>query len=984
MSASLAMLVALTAVPRPAAAATVNPAYFNALQWRLIGPFRGGRALTVTGVPGQPEHFYFGAVDGGIWESLNAGRTWNPIFDGESIASIGAIAVAPSAPQTIYAGSGEADMRSDIAYGDGVYKSTDGGKTWQHQGLDDTRQIGAIVVDPHDPNVAYVAAGGHQYGPNAERGVFKTVDGGKTWNKVLYKDDNTGAFSLAMDPSDANVVYAGMWQTRRPPWNVYPPSSGPGSGLYKTVDGGKTWTQLHGGLPGKVGHIGLTISAAAPKRVYAMVDGDPAHGGMWRSDDAGATWSHLDNERRIWQRGWYFLGITADPHNPDVIYTMNTSTYKSTDGGKTFSALIGDPTGPDFHVAWVDPNDSNRIILGSDQGVVVSVDGGKSWSSWYNQPTGQFYHVATDNAFFYNALGAQQDSGAAIAPSATKYLTLSQQDFRPVDVGGENGYLAPDPHDPRVVYGGTVTKEIPETGWEQNIDPTLDRVDTLWRNTWTLPLAFSPADKTSLYFAHQRIFRTRDGGKTWTIVSPDLTRERTPPPANLDAPALANDNGISRHGVVYAIAPSPLRAAEIWAGTDDGYVWITRDGGAHWSNVTPPALTPWSKVGIVEASRFDPAVAYLAVDRHRLDDVKPYLYRTRDYGKTWTAIDAGIPNGSFVNAVREDPHRRGLLYAGTERGIYVSFDDGANWQSLQLNLPVTSIRDIAVHGDDVVVATHGRAFWVLDDVASLRQSADAAAAGGTYLFAPAAAYRVRTGNEEGTPLPLDEPQAKNPERGVYVDYYLGDAPATPVVLSVYDASGALVRRWSSAEPSKPVDPKTVDFTPYWIPAHPVPAATAGAHRFVWDFHQGTPRGPLVPPGRYTITLSAGGRSYSRTATILRDPRVPATDADLIAQYVLARKIESLRAEVEAARKRAQAAGNAAVAGSEPADNPDDSVGAYSNDLSSLLYVGNSLDNLGAAVESADAAPTPTMYDAYRKLELLYRRAAAHVTAAKHQ
>ncbi|HEY1976146.1 MAG TPA: hypothetical protein VGG89_06370 [Candidatus Baltobacteraceae bacterium] len=975
LSALLATLVALTAAPVSAAAASVSPSHLNALHWRLIGPFRGGREIAVTGVPGQPDHFYFGAVDGGVWETTDAGRTWNPIFDGQDIASIGAITVAPSNPSVIYVGSGEADMRSDIAYGNGVYKSTDGGKTWQHLGLDDSRQIGAIVVDPHDADVAYVAAGGHQYGPNAERGVFKTTDGGKTWSKVLYKDENTGAFSLAMDPSDPNVVYAGLWQTRRPPWNVYPPSNGPGSGLYKTTDGGKTWTQLHGGLPAKVGHMGLTISNAAPHRIYAMIDSDPANGGMWRSDDAGATWAHTDNEERIWQRGWYFCGITADPHNPDVVYAMNTTTYRSTDGGKSFNALIGDPTGPDFHIAWVDPNDSNRIILGSDQGVVVSVNYGKSWSSWYNQPTGQFYHVITDNAFPYWVYGAQQDSGAASTPSFSKYGSISQQDFRPLDVGGESGTLAPDPRHRDMVYGGTVTKEIPSTGWEQNIDPTLDYPGVVWRGTWTLPVAFSPVDPRTLYFGRQRIFRTRDGGKTWAIVSPDLSRSADGSSPNLDPATTADDNGVKRHGVVYSIAPSPLRADLIWAGTDDGYVWVTRDGGKRWSNVTPPAVTTWSKVGIIEASHFDESVAYAAVDRHRIDDYKPYIYRTRDGGRTWSPIARGIPDGSFVNAVREDPKRRGLLYAGTEKGVYVSFDDGDDWQPLQLNLPVTSIRDIAVHDDDVIVATHGRAFWVLDDVSTLRQLA-AGASGATTLFAPALAYRVRPTNEEGTPLPVDEPQAKNAESGVYVDYYLADSAST-VMLDVLDAGGRVIRHWSSAQPPKPVNPKSISFLPYWLPSRTVPSTTAGGHRFVWDFHRDSPDGPLVPPGRYTIRLSVNGRAYSRSAEVRRDPRAPATNADLDAQYALAMKIDALTRNVEAARTRAQKAHNP-IAGQAPPDNPDDSVGSYSHDFTSLLYVDNSLQALQQAVESADAAPTPAMQSAFTKLEAIAKRAMGRV------
>jgi photosystem II stability/assembly factor-like uncharacterized protein len=984
------------------AAVSINPAYFGSLHWRLIGPFRGGRALAVTGVPGDPNHFYFGAVDGGVWESNDAGRTWTPVFDHEAIGSIGAIAVAPSDPKTIYVGTGEADMRSDIAYGDGVYKSTDGGKSWAHLGLNDTRQIGAIVVDPHDANVAYVAALGHPYGPNAERGVFKTTDGGHTWNKVLFKNADTGAISLAMEPGDPNVVYAALWQTRRPPWNVYPPSNGPASGLYKTSDGGATWTQLTNGLPQRVGHIGLSISAAAPHRIYANVDSPPGAGGVFRSDDDGTSWTRTSGDQRIWQRGWYFGGITADPRNPDVVYVMNTAMYRSTNAGKTFSAILGDPTGDDYHTLWIDPADSARMILGSDQGVVVSLNGARTWSSWYNQPTAQFYHVATDDGFPYSAYGAQQDSGAAMATTMSKYGTLSQQDFRPLDAGGENGNLAPDPRRHGMVFGDssgeggpTVTREIPATGWEQNVDPMLSHPQTIWRNTWTLPLAFSPVDRTSLYFAHQNIFRSRDGGETWKIVSPDLSRADEGTPANLDAPTLADDNNVRRHGVVYSIAPSPLRAGLIWAGTDDGYIWVTRPSTSsgqalNWKNVTPPELTAWSKVGIIEASHYNPAVAYAAIDRHRLDDYKPYIYRTSDGGATWVSISNGIPTGSFVNAVREDPVRAGLLYAGTERGVYVSFDDGANWQPLQLNLPVTSIRDIAVHGNDLVLATHGRAFWVMDDIAPLRQVTQAGR-DRAYLFAPVPARRIRPGNQEGTPLPLDEPQVDNAPTGLYIDYYLPHEARGPVVIEILAGDGSVVRQWSSSQPPKAVDPQSVPFTTHWIERHPLPETAAGAHRFVWDFHQDTSDGPLLPPGSYTVRLRVDGASYTREARVERDPRIAASDADLSAQYVLARRIEALRAEVAQSRakagesakraspERAQAIGRE-IAGQAPPANPDDSMGVYSHDVTSFLFLENQLDYLESSVESADAAPTPDMRTGYDRLAAIYKQTLAKFEA----
>lgn len=995
--------LSLIAPALPASAASTQPvpsSYLTALHWRLIGPFRGGRALAVTGVPGEPNHFYFGAVDGGVWESLDAGRTWSPIFDGADIGSIGAIAVAPSDPRTIYVGTGEADMRSDIAYGNGVYKSTDGGKSWTHLGLSDTKQIGSIVIDPQNANIAYVAALGHPYAANAERGVFKTMDGGRTWSKVLFKNANTGAISLALEPGIPNVIYAALWETRRPPWNVYPPSNGPASGLYKSTDGGATWTQLTNGLPKHVGHIGLSVSAAAPHRVYACVDAAPGQGGVYRSDDDGATWTHTNSDQRIWQRGWYFMGITADPHNADSVYVMNTATYRSTDGGKNFDAVLGDPTGDDFHILWIDPNESNRMIMGSDQGVIVTLNGGRTWSSWYNQPTAQFYHVATDHAFPFSAYGAQQDSGAAIATSMSKYGTISQQDFRPVDVGGENGTLAPDPKHATLVYGDssgqggpTVTREIPATGWEQNVDPVITHPGTVWRNTWTLPLAFSPVDRTSLYFGHQNVFRSRNGGETWSIVSPDLSRPNEGTPHNLDPTTLRDTNGITRHGVVYTIAPSPLRANLVWAGTDDGNIWITKDDSRNWHNVTPPALTSWSKVGTIEASHFDAGTAYAAIDRHRLDDYQPYIYRTTNAGASWTPIAVGIPTGSFVNVVREDPQRRDLLYAGTERGVYVSFDGGELWQPLQLNLPVTSVRDIAVHGNDLVIATHGRAFWMMDDITPLRQMTDAVTAGGTYLFTPATAYRVQPGNQEGTPLPLDEPQVDNAPTGLYVDYYLSTVPSTPVAIEILGADGRPIRSWSSAHPSKSVDPKTVPYTAHWIEAHPVPVAEAGAHRFVWDFHETDPHGILVPPGVYTVRLTANGKTWTRTARVMKDPRISASDADLREQYELARRIQGLRDDVASARAKAQQtvkhlsgaraqAYRREVVGEEPPDNPDDSMGAYSHDFTSLLYLETALDYLQSAVESADAAPTPDMRTAYSKLATIYRQTLAKSETAQ--
>ncbi|HEY2179637.1 MAG TPA: hypothetical protein VGH15_13745, partial [Caulobacteraceae bacterium] len=705
---------------RAALAGPVNPALFQDLHWRSIGPFRGGRVLAVAAAPDAANRFYFGAVNGGVWKTDDAGRTWAAIFDSAPVGSIGAIAVAPSAPATLYVGTGEADMRSDIAQGEGMFKSTDGGASWSAIGLADTRAIGKILVDPRDPKVVLVAALGHSYGPNEERGVFRSADGGSTWKRTLFKDADTGAIDLVYQPDTPDVVYAALWQTRRPPWNVYPPSSGPGGGLYKSVDGGVTWTALVGhGLPAAVGRVGLAISPAEPRRVYALVDA--AQGGLWRSDDAGASWKKVSGDKRIWERGWYFGGLAVDPKNADRVWVCDTIVLRSDDGGASFIPLKGDPTGDDFHSLWIDPANPDRRILGTDQGTLITLNGGKSWSSWYNQPTGQFYHVATDNRFPYRVYGAQQDSGAAAVPSrsdsAVDGITMAQ--FHEITAGGESDEIAPDPNDPDTVYGGRVEKLDLRSGQTRGVDPTLALPD-IYRGAWTLPLVFGPGGR-DLYFANQRIFRTTDGGERWAPISPDLTRTTLTVPRTLDAPTAADTATPGpRRGVVYDIAPSTVTPGLIWAGTDDGLVWRTADDGGHWADVTPAGLSPWSKIATVEASRFDPAEAWLAVDRHRLDDFAPHIWRTRDGGRSWTAITDGLKDGDpldSVNVVREDPARRGLLYAGTERGVFVSFDDGDRWQPLQTGLPRTSVRDITIHGDDLVIATHGRGFYVMDDIA---------------------------------------------------------------------------------------------------------------------------------------------------------------------------------------------------------------------------------------------------------------------------
>lgn len=992
---ALVFLASQALIAGPAPAQTYPASAFGALHWRLIGPFRAGRTLAVTGVPGQPEKFYIGTVGGGVWESDNAGRTWSPIFDGVSVASIGAIAVAPSDPNVVYVGTGEADMRSDIQHGDGMFKSTDGGKTWSHIGLTDTRQIGKIAVNPKDPNIVYVAALGHQYGPNAERGVFKSTDGGQTWSKILYHDQNTGAIDLSMDPSNPAVIFASLWQTRRPPWNVYPPSNGPGSGLYKSTDGGSSWSHVSGnGFPERAGHIGISVSPADSNRVYAVVDTNEVKtGGLYRSDDGGNTWAKMDGETRIWNRGWYFSKVTADPKNADEVYVMNTSTYRSTDGGKSFTAIKGAPGGDDYHQLWIYPDDPNRMILGSDQGAVVSLDHAKTWSSWYNQPTGQFYHAITDNRYPYWVYGAQQDSGAMAVPSRTTARGISFRNWRPIDVGGESGTIAPDPLHPAHLYDNSGTYENIDTGWELSLDPTIQYPDRVWRNTWTLPIAVSPQNPRVLYTSHQQIFRSGDGGNSWSIISPDLTRKTNTVPPNLDPPTIADNNGLPRRGVVYWLAPSPVRAHQLWAGTDDGLIWITRDEGAHWQNVTPPQLTPWSKVGVIDASHFSAATAYAAIDRHRLDDNHPYIYKTHDFGMHWTPIADGIPVTESVNVVREDPRRAGLLYAGTERAVYVSFDDGSHWQSLQLNLPAASMRDIVFNGSDIVVATHGRAFWVMDDASPLRQMTGAIAGSSAHLFKPSLTYLWQAGSDQGTPIPPDEPTAENPSAGAILYYYVGNA-TTPVRLQVLDAAGHVLRQWSSSDKPEVVDPAKLTIPAFWIKPQQPPSSDPGLHRYVWDLHYSTPGaalsrggGPLVAPGRYIVRLNVNGKTYSQPLTVVRNPIYPAGNAALQAQVQLARSIEALGAQVTAAQARAAAllksrgsqlsparlAQLNTIIGSAPKNSPDDSVGKPATDFSSLRYIGEALQGLQSAVESGAARPTASQYLTFR---ILRKKAAS--------
>ncbi len=890
-------------------AQTVPQDYFGALKWRLIGPFRSGRTIAGAGVPGDPNTFYFGSVNGGVWKTTNAGVTWSPIFDTEPVASIGAIAISPSNPKIIYVGTGETDIRSDLGSGNGVYKSTDGGQTWKNIGLHDTRQIARIVVNPANPDVVYVGALGYAYGPNDERGVYKSTDGGATWSRVLFKDANTGVADLAMAFANPDILFATLWNTHRPPWSTYAPIDGPGSGLYRSLDAGATWTELKGhGLPdGNWGRAGVTVSPDG-KRVYALIDAGNKSG-LYRSDDGGNTWTLANADKRLTSRAWYFNWPTIDPNNPDVVYIPNVALYRTEDGGKSISIVRGAPGGDDYHALWVDPKNSDRMILLTDQGATISVDYGKTWSSWYNQPVAQMYHVTTDNQFPYAVYGTQQDSGSIAVASRTDHGIISAQNWVNID-GSESGYIVVDPNDPNILYItgtlGSVARMDRRTSLSQDITPWQmpnwgsEINQRRYRGPWTPMLVMSPKDH-ALYLGTQYVMKTTDGGLHWEKISPDLTGGRAEQSKASQAPTVANATELG-FGVVYAIAPSPLNAEQIWVGTDTGFIQLTTDGGKTWKNVTPQGVTDWSRVSMVEASHFDPGEAFAAVDRHRLNDQHPYIYRTRDFGKSWQLINTGIGDHSFVRAVREDPVRKGLLFAGTELGPYVSFDDGDHWQQLQLNLPVTPIYDLDIHDTDLIVATHGRSFWVLDDITPLRQAASQSSTAKAWLYEPARAVRVDNDAFLGTPYPPEEPQAKNPPDGAIIDYFLRD-PAQLITLEIFDNANQLVRRYSSAKPPSGKHPP-LPIAERWFPKPEVLENTVGMHRFVWDLRWATsgektdgdednataPKGPRVVPGTYTVKLTVDGQPLTQKLTVIMDPRSSATAAVLAEQLRIGREI----------------------------------------------------------------------------------------------
>ena len=990
---------------------------YSEMRWRCIGPFRGGRAVAVSGVPRHPNIFYMAAVNGGVWKTTDFGNTWNPIFDDQPTGSVGALAVAPSDPNIMYVGSGEGLQRPDLATGDGVYKSTDAGKTWAHLGLGDAQQITAILVDPKNPNRIFVAAEGHPYGSNAERGVFRSTDGGQTFQKVLYKDENTGAADLAFDPRNPQTIYAVLWAARVAPWEVR--SGGSiyiaGSGLYKSTDGGDTWKPLTKGLPGAsegLGRIGIAVAPSDAKRIYVSAEATK-DAGVYRSDDAGETWKQVNGDRRIGGRGPGAMGIAVAPDNPDVIYVANTTTWKSTDGGKTFVGFKGAPGGDDYQRIWISAENPQIIALSSDQGTVISVNGGATWSSWYNQPTAQFYHVTTDNRFPYWVYGAQQESGSVATQSRSDYGEITFRDWRLPGIF-EYGYIAVDPLDSNILYGDWLTRTKQDIGEYAKVTPEPIRRGE-YRYTRTLPVVFSPLEPRTLYFAANKLFKTTDAGDSWQVISDDLTRETYEIPANLGAFAASDPEKGKHRGVIYAVAPSFKEANTTWAGTDDGLIHITRNGGISWHNVTPPQLKPWSKVSVIEASHFDAGTAYAAINSFRLDDLRAHIYRTRDYGKTWTEITRGIPDGGASNVVREDPVRKGLLFAGTEGSVHVSFNDGDDWHPLQLNLPHTSMRDLAIHGDDLIVATHGRSFWILDDITPLRQLNADIAKESVHLFAPQEAIRVRWNRNPDTPLPPEVPAGKNPPDGAIIDYYLASPANGPVTLDIVTTGGVAiaVQHYSSADKPEPMEKIAAEHAipTYWARPTQILSGAAGMHRFVWDLHYDSPKSlsheypisailhdtPKYPlgawalPGEYTLELTVDGKKYHQTLRVKMDPRIKTSMNDLAKQYDMQmgavagmnKSFEAL-AQVRSVRtqlkERAMKAAKGAVADAIAALDKQaaELEGAAQGNFFGLPPGAKQPENFSSlnqhfggilsVVDSADAAPTTQATAVYKELE----------------
>jgi photosystem II stability/assembly factor-like uncharacterized protein len=919
----------------------IAPEMLKALEWRSIGPFRGGRVVAVAGHPTEMATFYMGSTGGGVWKTEDGGTYWENISDGFfKRASVGAIAVAPSDPNVIYVGMGESTIRSNVSHGDGVYRSLDGGRTWRHCGLAETRNIGKVRVHPANPDLVYVAALGHAHGPNPERGVYRSQDGGRTWELVLFRSPEAGAVDLSLDPTNPRILYAAFWEGVHRAHELV--SGGPGSGIFRSFDGGDTWEEISRapGMPqGLLGRIGVSASGAKPGRVWAIVEAKD--GAVLRSDDYGETWQRVNEGGEVRQRPWYYMHIFAHPTEPDTVWVLNLAAWKSTDGGKNFTQMFFPHE--DHHDLWIDPANPKRMIEGNDGGATVSFNGGASWSTIYNQPTAEFYHVTADNQTPYRLYGAQQDNTTLSTTSRSDLAAITEGDTYEVG-GGESGYIAVHPENPDIVYAGSfagmITRFARRTGQRQNIHPWPEETagwgakDVKYRFNWTFPILLSPHDPNVLYITSQFVHRSTDAGKSWQVISPDLTRDDTTKQEPSGGPITIDSNGMDWYCTIFAFAESPVQKGVLWAGSDDGLIHLSRDNGQTWQNVTPPDLPTWSLVSIIEPSPHDPATAYVAVDRHRHDDFAPYLYKTSDYGETWTKIGAGIPDDEFARVIREDPERRGLLYARTEAGVYVSWDDGAHWQSLRRGrppggLPAVPIHDLIVKEGDLVTATHGRGFWILDDLSPVRALTPEIAAADAHLFAPRAVTAYRTVRGFGKPqgegklyqgtgttlyttrqvrLPNGETRqqfldtGQNPPDGAVIYYTLKEKAEGPVTLTFLDARGNEIKTFSNQDPERPPQETGAKEEPK-VPAE------AGLNRFIWNmrypdarnvpgaiYRSGDITGPFAPPGDYQVRLSVGDTTQTQPVTIRKDPRVEATDADLRAQFDLLLKIRDKLSE----------------------------------------------------------------------------------------
>jgi len=973
---------------------------FNSiLRWRNIGPYRGGRTRAIAGVPSQPNVFYMAPVNGGVFKSNDYGRTWQPIFDDQTTASVGAIAVAPSNPNVLYVGSGEGLHRPDLSVGDGVYKSTDAGKTWTHLGLRDGQQIAQLAVDPKNPDRVFVAVAGHPYGPNEERGVYRSLDGGQTFEKVLYRDENVGASDVQIDPSNPQVVYAALWESREGPWEngVF---NGDGGDIFKSSDGGKTWRQLTKGLPSNIVQANIAIAPSAPKTLFAAVR-TKTIAKLYRSDDAGETWRGTTDDPRpgLGIGGGDLPVVRFDPKNPQIVYSASVVCWKSTDGGKTWDGWRGAPGGDDYQNVWINPNNPDIILLGSDQGAIVTVNGGKSWSSWYNQSTAQLYHVSADNTFPYRLYSGQQESGSVGIKSRGDEGEITFRDWQTV-AAEEYGYVVADPLDPEIIVGGKLTRFDRRTGQAQNILPVPVQTE-VFRMLRTEPVVFSPLDPHLLFFAGNTLWQTRDRGDHWEKISPDLSRPNYELPASIGKYKEDAIKQAHRRGVIYTVAPSPLDANRTWCGTDDGLIHLATDGGKTWTNVTPAGVSAWQKISLIEAGHFDSNTAYAAVNTMRIDDVRPHIFATHDGGKTWTEIANRIPVGQIVNAVREDRERKGLLFAGAEKGVYVSFDDGANWESLRLNLPASSVRDLIIKNDDLIVATHGRGFWVLDNITPLRQLNRNQRE--DLLFKPQTALRVRANLNTDTPLPPDEPAGENPPDGAMIDYFLSKDASGPVTIQVKDRKGQSIRKYSSADAPVKASPKRLKIPSYWIRPLQSVSTKAGMHRFLWDMHY-TPVPDVVPefpisatyrntapeatspwaaPGNYTVMLTVDNKTFSQPLTVAMDSRIKTSAADLQEQFDLSWQLYQLRLKLAPIGKKFDdVAEQLTKLKAQAAERPDmtQKLEAFAQTLMKFgpphprpgappsLFVLESTTRLFNDIQGADAAPTAAVKAAVADLE----------------